>query len=127
VVLYISLMNKHSSLALKSEKRNLKDCCGLPLQKTTTRCIAVTSNESIFSFSLMGQGIACCASIFMESLAESQDRPGAEVFVGFSGIAEMQTEPAEDSTDSAGLRRIATDKIVMLILNAALSAGLCAS
>jgi hypothetical protein len=119
-------MNKHSSLALNSEKRNLKDCCGMPLQKTTTRWIAATSNESIFTLSLMGQAIGCCVSIFMESFAGSQDRPGAEMLVGFSGIGEMQTEPADDSADCAGLKRIATDKIVTLILNAALSAGLCA-
>jgi hypothetical protein len=76
--------------------------------------------------SLMGQAIGCCASIFIESFAGSQDKPGAEMFVGFSGIGEMQTEPADDSADSTGLSRIATDKIVTLILTATFSAELCA-
>jgi hypothetical protein len=69
----------------------------------------------------MGQAIGCCASIFTESFAESQNNPGAEISAGFSGIGEMQTEPADDSADSAGLRRIATDKIVTLVLNTGLS------
>ena len=80
------------------------------LQKTTTRCVAVTSN----------------ASIFTESLEESQRRPGAEMSIGFSGTGEMQTEPAPGSADGAGLTRITTDRITMLILKAVLSAGLYA-
>ena len=126
-VLYKSLMKRHSSLVLKSEKRNLKDCCGLPLQKTTTRWTAVTSKASIFTFSLIGQAIGCCASIFTESFVESQKSPGAEKFVGFSGTGEMQTEPDPDSADSAGLkRRITADRITMLILKPVPSAGLYA-
>ena len=47
--------------------------------------------------------------------------------IGFSGTGEMQTEPAPDSADGAGLTRITTDRITMLILKAVLSAGLYAS
>ena len=86
------------------------------MQKTTTRWLAVTSKASIFTFSLIGQAIGC-ASIFTESFVESQKKPGAEKFVGFSGTGEMQTEPNSDSADSAGLNRTTTDRIMMLILD----------
>jgi hypothetical protein len=39
------------------------------------------------------------------------------MFVGFSGTGEMQTEPAPDSANSAGLSRIPADRIAALILN----------
>ena len=88
--------------------------------------MAVTSNASIFTFSLIGQALGCCTSIFTESFEESQRRPGAENSVGFSGTGEIQTEPAPDSADGAGLTRITSDRITMLILKAVLSAGLYA-
>ncbi len=44
--------------------------------------------------------------------------------VGFSGTGAMQTDPDPDSTESAGLNRITTVRITMLILKAVLSAGL---
>src|SRR5262245_57604224 len=52
----MSLMKRHSSFVLYSEKGNLKDCCGLPLHKTITRWVAVTSrSSSTFTFSPIGQ------------------------------------------------------------------------
>ena len=46
-VLYRSLMNRQSRFVLYSGKRKLKDCCGLPLQNTTTRCRLAASRASI--------------------------------------------------------------------------------
>lgn len=117
-------MKRHSSFVLNSEKRNLKDCCGLPLQKTTTRWVAVTSKASIFTLSLIGQAIGCCASIFTESFVESQKRPGAERGVGFSGTGAMQTNPNPDSVGNAGLNRDRANRMMLLILITAPSTAL---
>src|SRR5215470_14226464 len=119
-------MKRHSSFVLYSEKRNLKDCCGFPLQNTTTRWMATRSNASIFMFSLIGQAIGCCASSFTESLSKSQRRPGAEKFVGFSGTGEMQMEPDADSAAGAGRNRNTASRITTLILKAFLLSGLYA-
>lgn len=116
-------MNRHPSLDLRSEKRNLKDCCGSPFEKTIGRGVVVRSNESILTFSRIVQTLGCCASIFTESLEESQRRPGAEKSGGFSRTGEMQTEPGPHSADGAACTRMITARIAMLIPKAILPAG----
>lgn len=101
-VRYKSLRKRQSLADLNSAKRNLKDCCGLPLQETTTRCVAETS-RSILMPSLVGHVMAGCSSIFRESFADSQKRPGAERSVGFSETGAIHTRPRSVAQTCAGL------------------------
>src|SRR5215475_14333452 len=113
-------MKRHSSFVLYSEKRNLKDCCGLPLHKTTTRWVAVTSRSSTFTFSLIGQGNGSFASIFTESFGESQKKSGtAAVFAAFLGTGDMHMEPGPVSAGNVELNRSTAERITMFFLNMA--------
>src|SRR5215469_14752402 len=107
-------MKRHSSFVLYSEKRNLKDCCGLPLHKTTTRWVAATSRSSTFTFSLIGQANGSFASIFTESFGESQKKSGtAAVFVAFLGTGDMHIEPGPVSAGNVELNRSTAERITM--------------
>ena len=96
-VLYKSFRNKQRCLALDSEKRKLKLCCGFSSQYTAIRWRALRSKPSMITLFLSGQANAFWVSILTDNLVGLHARSGVPAVSGQSfEMGATQMEPVSD-------------------------------
>ena len=94
VVQYRSFRKRHAFPVLYSERRNLKDCCGLPSQKTTIRWLPFKSSPVTVVLLSFGHATGFCESILNEKFPDLQNSSGVPAVDGGScGIGATQISP----------------------------------
>ena len=94
VVQYRSFRKRHAFPVLYSERRNLKDCCGLPSNRTTVRWLPFKSSPVTLVLLSFGHATGFCESILNEKFPDLQNSSGVPAVDGGScGIGATQISP----------------------------------